>query len=86
MAGNSADAQCKKATAEQALLPALRIRSSRAMTAAAPTPAYIDPATGREYPLSEPRWRSDDGGPLMITPLPGIGRADIDNAQRSRWR
>src|SRR5262245_24417478 len=51
-----------------------------------PDPAYIDPATGREYPLAEPRWRSDDGGPLMITPLPGIGRADIDSAKRSLWR
>ena len=48
--------------------------------------AYIDPATGREYPLAEPRWRSDDGGPLMITPLPGIGRADIDQSRRSLWR
>ena len=47
---------------------------------------YIDPATGREYPLAEPRWRSDDGGPLMITPLPGIGRADIDRSRRSLWR
>lgn len=54
--------------------------------AVASDPAYIDPATGRTYPLVTPRWRSDDGGPLMITPLPGIGRADIDQAKRSLWR
>jgi threonine synthase len=48
--------------------------------------AYADPATGRTYPLDQPRWRSDEGGPLMITPLPGIGRADIDRAKRSLWR
>jgi len=50
------------------------------------SPAYIDPATGRTYPLTTPRWRADEGGPLMITPLPGIGRADIDTRQRSLWR
>lgn len=48
--------------------------------------AYIDPTTGRTYPLDAPRWRSDEGGPLMITPLPGIGRAGIDKARRSLWR
>ncbi|MBM3521712.1 MAG: pyridoxal-phosphate dependent enzyme [Alphaproteobacteria bacterium] len=47
---------------------------------------YIDPATSRTYPLDVPRWRSDDGGPLMITPLPGIARADIDKGTRSLWR
>ena len=47
---------------------------------------YVDPATGATYPLDPPRWRSDTGGPLMITPLPGIGRADIDTAERSLWR
>src|SRR5271165_7250968 len=49
-------------------------------------PAYIDPRSGRTYPLSEPRWRSDDGLPLMITPLPGIGRGDIHSETRSLWR
>jgi threonine synthase len=48
--------------------------------------AYIDPATGRSYPLATPRWRGDDGGPLMITPLPGIGRGDIDTREHSLWR
>ncbi|MBS0243921.1 MAG: pyridoxal-phosphate dependent enzyme [Proteobacteria bacterium] len=50
------------------------------------SPAYLDPATGRTYPLAEPRWRSDDGNPLLITDLPGIGRADIDGSKRSLWR
>jgi threonine synthase len=49
-------------------------------------PAYIDPRTGQTYPLDEPRWRADAGGPLMITPLPGIARGDIDSARRSLWR
>ena len=41
-------------------------------------PAYVDPTTGQTYPISEPRWRSDAGAPLMITALPGIGRSMID--------
>lgn len=49
-------------------------------------PAYIEPATGRIYPLSTPRWCSDAGGPLMITPLAGIGRAQIDTSCHSLWR
>ena len=48
--------------------------------------AYVDPATSRTYPLDVPRWRSDDGGPLMVTPLPGISRGEIDMATRSQWR
>ncbi len=49
-------------------------------------PAYVDPVTGRRYDLAEPRWRSDDGGPLMLSPLKGIGRDDIDRSRRSLWR
>jgi threonine synthase len=49
-------------------------------------PAYVDPVSGRKYPISEPRWRSDAGGPLMITGLPGIGRDMIDTGKRSVWR
>ena len=49
-------------------------------------PAYIDPRSGQTYSLSEPRWRSDEGLPLMITPLPGIGRGDIHSGTRSLWR
>jgi threonine synthase len=49
-------------------------------------PAYIDPRTGTLYPLAIPRWRSDDGGPLLVTPLLGIGRDDIERGLRSLWR
>lgn len=49
-------------------------------------PAYLDPATGDRYPLGEPRWRSDAGGPLLVIPGSGIGPADIETAERSLWR
>src|ERR1700677_2963889 len=49
-------------------------------------PAYIEPLSGRLYPLEPPRWRSDDGLPLMISSLPGIGRGDIVAGRRSLWR
>jgi threonine synthase len=49
-------------------------------------PVYVDPASGRKYPISQPRWRSDTGAPLMITALPGIGRDRIDRGKRSLWR
>ena len=39
-----------------------------------------------KYPISEPRWRSDAGSPLMITGLAGIGRDRIDTGKRSLWR
>ena len=48
--------------------------------------AYVDPISGRTYPISEPRWRSDGGAPIMITALPGIGRDGIDTGKRSLWR
>jgi threonine synthase len=50
------------------------------------SPTYVDPLSGHTYPLSEPRWRSDTGPPLMITALPGIGRDMIDTRARSLWR
>jgi threonine synthase len=50
------------------------------------SPAYLDPISGKKYPISEPRWRSDAGAPLMITALGGIGRKMIDTGQRSLWR
>ena len=49
-------------------------------------PAYVDPVSGQIYPISEPRWRSDTGAPLMITALPGLGRDMIDTGKRSLWR
>lgn len=47
---------------------------------------YIDPRTGKHYPLTDRRWRSDDGNPMMMSALPGIGRDDIDSRERSIWR
>jgi threonine synthase len=49
-------------------------------------PAYVDPISGERYPISEPRWRSDTGAPLMITALPGLGRDMINAGERSLWR
>ena len=42
--------------------------------------------SGRRYPADQPRWRGDDGSPLVLEPLPGIGRAQIDTAVNSQWR
>jgi threonine synthase len=50
------------------------------------SPHYIDPRSQVRYALDEPRWRSDAGNPMMITPLPGIARDDIDRSARSIWR
>jgi len=49
-------------------------------------PAYLNPRSGETYPLDEPRWRAPDGGPLLLTPLPGITRDDIDSEANSLWR
>ncbi len=49
-------------------------------------PAYIDPISGETYPISEPRWRSSTGAPLMITGLAGVGRDAIEKDKRSLWR
>ncbi len=49
-------------------------------------PAYVDPISGRKYPICEPRWRSDASAPLMITALPGLKRDMIDAGERSLWR
>lgn len=48
--------------------------------------AYLDPRTGRTYPLATPRWCGDDKAPLMLTPLPGIRRDAIRQEERSLWR
>jgi threonine synthase len=50
------------------------------------SPSYIDPFNGNLYPLDVPRWCSDDGKPLLVTPLSGISRDDIDRTTRSLWR
>jgi threonine synthase len=48
--------------------------------------AYLDPRSGRTYPLDVPRWCGDDRAPLLLTPLPGITRAQIRAEDRSLWR
>src|SRR5580700_4631123 len=50
------------------------------------SPAYLDPRTGQTFPLDEPRWCGPDGAPLLLTPLAGLSRAQIDTAVRSLWR
>ncbi|WP_406291365.1 pyridoxal-phosphate dependent enzyme [Embleya sp. NBC_00896] len=47
---------------------------------------YLDPRSGRTYPLDALRWRGDDGAPLMVGPRPGIGPKDIETSTRSLWR
>jgi threonine synthase len=49
-------------------------------------PAYLDPHSGRTYPLDQPRWCGEGQAPLLLTPLPGLTRADIDSTTRSIWR
>ena len=49
-------------------------------------PSYLDPESGEAFPLSEPRWCSPGGRPLMISALPGIGRDEIETGRRSLWR
>lgn len=48
--------------------------------------AYLDPRTGRTYPLGTPRWCGDDLAPLLLSPLPGITRDAIRAEDRSLWR
>jgi threonine synthase len=47
---------------------------------------YIDPRTGASFPLDRPRWCGVDKAPLLLTPLPGLTRAQIDTTTRSLWR
>ena len=49
-------------------------------------PAYLDPHTGRTYPIGTPRWCGDDKQPLLLTPRPGLTRMQIDTGERSLWR
>ncbi len=49
-------------------------------------PAYLDPHSGETFPLDIPRWCGNAQAPLLITPLPGITRDQIDRTTRSLWR
>ncbi len=48
--------------------------------------AYLDPRSGRTWPLDVPRWCGDAKQPLLLTPMRGIGRDDIARGTRSIWR
>jgi threonine synthase len=50
------------------------------------SPAYLDPRTGQTFPLDQPRWCGAGRAPLLLTPLPGIHRTQIDTRVRSLWR
>ncbi|NND83144.1 MAG: threonine synthase [Gammaproteobacteria bacterium] len=47
---------------------------------------YQDPVTQASWPLLPPRWCGESGAPIMLTALPGITRADIEQGTRSIWR
>ena len=48
--------------------------------------SYLDPRSGRTWPLDQPRWCGDGRAPLLLTERPGIGRDEIASATRSIWR
>ncbi|AWB88858.1 pyridoxal-phosphate dependent enzyme [Salinibacterium hongtaonis] len=48
--------------------------------------SYLVGRDGHRYPIDEPRWRGDDGSPLLVGPLDGIGPDGIDYSIRSQWR
>ncbi len=47
---------------------------------------YDDSRSKQTFSLDTPIWRSPSGHPLMLTPLPGINREQINSAVRSLWR
>jgi threonine synthase len=47
---------------------------------------YIDPRSGETFPLDQPRWCGTNRAPLLLTPLPGLVRDQIDTTVRSLWR
>jgi threonine synthase len=49
-------------------------------------PDYIDPRSNATFPLDQPRWCGPDRAPLLLTPLPGLTRSQIDTSTRSLWR
>ncbi len=52
------------------------------------TVAYLDPRSGETFAIETPRWCGPGAtpAPLLLTPLPGIGREAIDAGERSLWR
>lgn len=48
--------------------------------------SYLDPRSGRTWPLDPPRWCGDAREPLLLTPRRGIGRDEVARDRRSIWR
>jgi threonine synthase len=48
--------------------------------------SYLDPRTGRTWPLDAPRWSGEAQEPLMLTPRAGLSRDEIVRGTRSIWR
>ncbi|MCI0545842.1 MAG: threonine synthase [Candidatus Rokubacteria bacterium] len=48
--------------------------------------SYVDPSTGRRYPLDEPRWCAESGHYLNLGAGPGLSREDIATSRHSVWR
>jgi threonine synthase len=48
--------------------------------------SYLDPRSGRTWPLDAPRWCGDAREPLLLTQRAGIGRDEIARGTRSIWR
>ena len=47
---------------------------------------FLYDRSGRRYPVSDRRWRGEDGSPLMLSPVPGLAPDRIDTSERSLWR
>lgn len=47
---------------------------------------YLDPRSGRTWPLDAPRWCGDAREPLLLTERRGIARDEIATGTRSIWR
>ncbi len=48
--------------------------------------AVLVDRSGHEYPLSDSRWRGDDGSPLHVSRIAGLTPDDIVQSERSIWR
>ncbi len=47
---------------------------------------YLDPRSGETFAIGTPRWCGTNHAPLMVSPLPGLRRGQIDGTERSLWR
>ncbi|MDQ2763411.1 MAG: pyridoxal-phosphate dependent enzyme, partial [Pseudomonadota bacterium] len=56
------------------------------MPPATTAPDYVDPRSGATFPLDQPRWCGEHQAPLLLTPMPGLTRPQIDTTIRSLWR